>query len=234
MKIALGLVLTVGLSLPATAQIYPEPAPDNPRLQTIAYDPAQPVVITMLPETPVTVMLEPGETINSVTPGFGQDYRVRVSSEMNSFVVMPVHEAREGTLDVITAQRDYRFLLRVEDGYSAGLVVRFVDELAAPVPPNDLPDTQEPMQTWGYRMKGDNEVRPLDITDNGLRTHITYAPSQALPAVFAIGPTGKEEVVNGYMRDGLFVLDRVYDELVFRIDRDKATARRNNKPEVGE
>ena len=56
---------------------------------------------------------------------------------------------------------------------------------------------------------------------------IEYAPGQSLPAVFAIGPTGDEEVVDGYMRDGLFVIDRVHEELVFRIDKAKATARRH-------
>ena len=70
------------------------------------------------------------------------------------------------------------------------------------------------------------------MTDDGLKTRITYAPGQALPAVFAIGPSGEEEVVNGYMRDDIFVIDRVYGELVFRIDREKATARRNDTPEA--
>jgi type IV secretion system protein VirB9 len=45
--------------------------------------------------------------------------------------------------------------------------------------------------------------------------------------VFAIGPTGDEQVVDGYMRDGLFVIDRVHEELVFRIDKAMATARRS-------
>lgn len=203
-------------------------------MQTIYYDASQPVVLTMLPETPLTVMLRPGETITSVTPDAGQNYRIRVSSDLSSFVVLPLLDAPEGTLDVVTGQRSYRFMLRVEEGYSAGLVVRFVDQTVMPDAYQDTPPDPGPVQTWGYRLKGDTEVRPAGITDNGVTTQITYAPDQALPAVFAIGPTGDEEVVNGYMRGDLFVIDRVYEELVFRIDRDKATAQRNEKPEAGE
>ena len=80
-------------------------------------------------------------------------------------------------------------------------------------------------------MRGDRAVRPADLSDDGYKTRITYAPGQVLPAVFAIGPTGEEEVVNGYMRGDVFVIDRVYGELVFRIDKEAATARRNEAPE---
>jgi type IV secretion system protein VirB9 len=42
--------------------------------------------------------------------------------------------------------------------------------------------------------------------------------------VFGIGFNGEEEVVDGYMRDGVFTIDRVYGELVFRIDKKRARA----------
>jgi len=50
--------------------------------------------------------------------------------------------------------------------------------------------------------------------------------------VFGIGYNGEEEVVDGYMRDGVFTIDRVYGELVFRIDKKRARARRLGR--VGE
>jgi hypothetical protein len=47
-----------------------------------------------------------------------------------------------------------------------------------------------------------------------------------LPAVFSIGADGREMLVDGAMRDGQYVLDRVHTSLVFRIDRSVAKARR--------
>ncbi|TCD04346.1 hypothetical protein EYB45_08915 [Erythrobacteraceae bacterium CFH 75059] len=92
---------------------------------------------------------------------------------------------------------------------------------AMPLPPQPaLP------QARLYRLSGDGAVRPLRVTDDGVRTTVAFAPEQALPAVFAIGPTGEELVVNGYMRGDAYVIDRIHDQLVFRIDRARATARR--------
>ena len=85
---------------------------------------------------------------------------------------------------------------------------------------------------WVWRMRGDRSVRPAWVADNGTSTMIAFAPGQALPAVFAIGPTGAEEVVNGHMRGTTYVIDRVYDQLVFRIDADRASARRPVTPET--
>ena len=107
------------------------------------------------------------------------------------------------------------------------------NEYGAPVAydPGPIRLTESSDETWGYRLRGDREVQPQDITDDGIRTRIIFAPEQSLPAIFAIGPTGDEQVVDGYMRDGIFVIDRVWEELVFRIDKEKATARRNREPE---
>ncbi len=209
------------------AQTTPQPGADTPRIQSVQFIPGSPVLLTMLPETPITVLLEPGEYITGVTPGEGDDFRIRVSSDRNSFMILPTEIARMGTLDIGTRGRSYNFSLRVEPSHSAALLVRFIEsthDYAAEADPR-------PLQSWRYRLRGDREVRPASLFDDGIKTRITYAPGQALPAVFAIGPTGEEEVVNGYMRDGVFVIDRVYGELVFRIDKDKATARRNDTPE---
>ncbi len=98
--------------------------------------------------------------------------------------------------------------------------------LGPPLPLPGLPG--EPR--WLYRIGGDRAVRPAQVTDNGRQTAILFPPDQALPAVFAIGPTGDEEVVNGYMRGEAYVIDRVYERLVFRIDEARATARRADEP----
>ena len=147
-------------------------------------------------------------------------------------MVLPTPGASAGKLDIATQTRNYSFVLRVEPSYAAALVVRFVDENRLDAQAASIADQAPvPLGTWHYRLRGDRTVRPADLSDDGYKTRITYAPGQALPAVFAIGPTGEEEVVNGYMRGDVFVIDRVYSELVFRIDKEKATAQRDAAPE---
>lgn len=92
------------------------------------------------------------------------------------------------------------------------------------MPALHIDPTQPQAATWS--MKGDRSIRPARIRDDGSRTYLEWRPEQPLPAVFAISPTGAEEVVDGYMRGEVFIIDRVHARLVFRIDRDKAVASR--------
>ncbi len=64
-----------------------------------------------------------------------------------------------------------------------------------------------------------------------MRTFIEWHDQQAIPAVFAIDDRGDELLVDGYVRDGLYVIDAVHRTLLFRLDRQTARASRNhNRP----
>lgn len=228
MRILLAAASLVALGSPLLAQVFPMPGPETPRIQTADWRPGEALVLTALPQTALTVMLEPGETIQRATLGGSPAWEVAVSAEADSFQITPFAGAEPANLTVQTDRRAYNFLLETGDGIQAAYLVRLQFGGGTPVPP--LQSGQSPTDLtgldWSYRLRGDPSVRPASIRDNGAKTVIEYAPGQALPAVFAIGPTGDEEVVDGYMRDGLFVIDRVHEELVFRIDKAKATARR--------
>jgi type IV secretion system protein VirB9 len=75
-----------------------------------------------------------------------------------------------------------------------------------------------------YKLSGDKALRPAAIDDDGVHTYIAWGPDQTLPAIFAIDDKGNETLVNGMTRDGRFVIDAVANKLVFRIDRQTATA----------
>ena len=216
----------------ANAQTPPYPSGESPRIQTAYYEPNGSTLITMLPSTLVTVLFQPGETISDVSPNDNEDFRVRVASDRNSLVILPSKGAKGGNLLVTTPGRSYSFDLRVEESDAAALLVRIVDENLATQGMMPSGADYASSKVWNYKMRGDREVRPEKVSDDGSKTRIVYNPGQALPAVFAIGPTGEEEVVNGFMRDGEFVIDRVYEVLIFRIDRNKAKATRNKLPGV--
>ena len=77
-----------------------------------------------------------------------------------------------------------------------------------------------------YRLSGARELRPQEIGDDGIHTYLHWAPEQELPAVFALNARGEEEMVDGYMRDDVFTIDRINAKLVFRIDKRVARAER--------
>lgn len=77
-----------------------------------------------------------------------------------------------------------------------------------------------------YRLSGAAELRPQAIADDGVHTYLRWGPEQELPAVFAFNSRGEEEMVDGYMRDDIFTIDRINTRLVFRIDKRVARAER--------
>ncbi|WP_298303448.1 TrbG/VirB9 family P-type conjugative transfer protein [uncultured Erythrobacter sp.] len=228
MKSSLAILLLAFSVSAASAQTFPTPNPDNPRIQSAPWSEGQPVIVTALPESTLTVILEPSEQVTRATLSGNRAWDISVPTERNSIQITPQAGALAANLTVQTDARTYEFVLEVDEGLMGAYLVKLQYEPAMPLeewigegPIDNL--------TWGYRLRGDKEVRPQSIRDNGSKTVITYAPDQALPAVFAVGPTGDEEVVDGYMRGDVFVIDRVHKELVFRINRDKATAKRNQR-----
>ena len=75
-------------------------------------------------------------------------------------------------------------------------------------------------------MSGAQALRPSSISDDGRHTYIEWPRDRTLPAVYSINPEGRESLVNGAMRDDLFVIDAVASKLVFRIDDNVARADR--------
>lgn len=233
-----GLAL-LSMGAPLASQTFPTRGPETPCIQSAQWRPDEQLVLTALPQTALTVMLEPGERIQRATLGGSPAWQVAISAEEDSFQVTPGPGAVPASLSIETDRRAYSFLLETGDGLQAAYLVWLQfgpAQSANQAPANSLVQPfaeaiADLETTW--RLRGDRAVRPVSIRDNGMKTVIEYAPGQALPAVFAIGPTGDEEVVDGYMRDGLFIIDRVHQELVFRIDRAKATATRSARPAAG-
>ena len=77
-----------------------------------------------------------------------------------------------------------------------------------------------------YRLSGATELRPAEISDDGVHTYIRWMGDQDLPAVFTLNRQGEEEMLDGYMREGVYTIDRINARLVFRIDRRTARADR--------
>ena len=91
------------------------------------------------------------------------------------------------------------------------------------------PDTDVGPQVTSYRVSGEKSLQPWRINDDGVHMYLEWSDEQALPAVFALNAIGEEEIVDGYMRQGIFTIDRVHVRLVFRIGKKRARAERVNR-----
>lgn len=231
MRLVAALVLA---AFPAgvAAQVSPTPG-DDPRVQTVAYDPDQSVRLVAFPNGSLTVMLLRGEQIQRIRLSNPMAFDATAIGANDSVLITPLRPDGASDLLVDTGLRRYEFEVATGEGLAAAYLVRFISEADSPI------DTDRPARaaipetmTGRYRLSGEDALLPSRIGDDGTRTYLEWDAYQSLPAVFGIGFNGEEEVVDGYMRDGVFTIDRVYGELVFRVDKKRARARRTEK--VGE
>jgi type IV secretion system protein VirB9 len=218
-------LLIFGAAAPLCAKVTPVPGPDDPRLQTLVQPDGQRARLVAFPEASLTLIMRRGERIQRVSLSDGSMFRVALTGDNDSISITPLRAGAMATLSLQTNVGNHEFDLETGRGLAAAYVVRMVSQ-TTPIPseirqsiPIDLAS-----MTGRYRLKGDRSLRPRQIADDGAKTYIEWADKQSIPAVLGIGATGEEEVVPGYMRGGIFTIDRVYPELVFRIDRHRTTA----------
>jgi type IV secretion system protein VirB9 len=224
-------VLTA-LAAPAAAQVEPPPAAaGDPRIQTVAYDADQVVLLQGAPGYLITVEFGADEQIENVAVGDSGAWQVTPNRRGDYLFVKPV-QAVSTNMTVVTSARTYLFELAPLYGPSPQMAytVRFsypasqAESIADEAPTGEVQGS--------YRVSGAPALRPSRIADDGRHTYIEWPRDRALPAVYAIDSEGRESLVNGAMRDDLFVIDAIASRLVFRIDRHVARAERI-KPRKG-
>lgn len=227
---ALFFTTVLALATPTQAQVAPTPSVDDPRLQMAEYQPGAPIRLVAFPDSSLMLVFHRGEAIERVVVSDGSAFRAAVVGNGDTVEVSPFRVGAVAELRVQTDQHAYQFNLETGNGLAAAFLVRLVDGAearATTAAAQPLPGAA----TWTYRVTGDRAVRPDKLLDDGERTYLEWDKNRALPAVFGIGPGGSEELVAGYMRDGTFVIDRIYPRLVFRFDKEIATATRGERQE---
>lgn len=230
MRGALALV-AVCYSSCAAAQLSPALGMDDPRLQTVIPAPGIPLHLTAFPDAPLTLLVQSGDSIRTAHVIGNAPFDAVVVGHQDALSIRARAPQARGTINLTTAHSVYTIEVETGTGLRAAYVVRMVDRPPQPAFSASGPVISAPT-TSHYRFAGSHDLEPSDIRDDGRKTYIRWRADQALPAVLAIGPTGGEEIVNGYMRGDVFTIDRVYSELVFRIDKTKAEARREAQATV--
>jgi len=78
------------------------------------------------------------------------------------------------------------------------------------------PDPSGPNTNTNYSMRGDAELAPLAIFDDGNFTYIKFADNGDLPSIFSVDRNQEESVLNYFHQDGYLVVDHVGKQFTFR------------------
>lgn len=221
------LALLALIATPAFAQVSPQSGAGDPRIQSVEYHADQVVMIQAAPGYQVSVEFAPDERIDNVALGDSSAWQATPNKRGDHLFVKPVQGGVSTNMTVLTDQRTYAFELRGLYGPQPDMAytVRFRYPGTATADGSEAAAGTQP-QRGRYRLSGDRAIRPSGIDDDGAKTYIEWAAESPLPAVYSVDAGGKESLVNGNMRDGIFVIDSVVPRLVFRLDRQIARAAR--------
>jgi len=218
------LALALAASAPAAAQIRPQPGAGDPRIQVIDYDPNQVIQIQAAPGYQVTLEFGSDEQIQNVAVGDSGAWQVSANRAGGHIFLKPLQPIPTN-MTVVTSQRVYAFELVPMSGPSPEMAywVRFRYPGAATAQQSA---SAELIVEGRYRLSGEASLRPSRISDDGQHTYIEFPRDAAIPAIYAVDERGSESLVNGMMRDDLYVIDAVVQRIVFRIDQHVAHATR--------
>ena len=218
-------VALILLCTAATAQVRPEPTGGDPRLQAVDYRRDQVVTIEGTAGYQITIALAPDEQVQNVAVGDSGAWQVSANRSGNLLFVKPVQDGIDTNMTVVTNARFYAFDLISARGDSSPYEVRF--RYPEEHKEGALAETVKiPALVGRYRLSGSKALKPSGIGDDGEKTYIEWPEDAPLPAIFILDSGERERLANGGMRGNVYVIDSVHDRLRFRIDREKAEARR--------
>ena len=79
------------------------------------------------------------------------------------------------------------------------------------------PDPYAPGANTDYGMKGDAELAPTLIFDDGEFTYIKFAKGADIPAMFSVDKNRKESVINHHSRHDFIVIENVEKQITLRL-----------------
>lgn len=205
------------------AEIMPHALSGDPHIQSVTYDPQNVVSLHVASGYATTIQFSSDERIETVTVGNSASWAVQVNHRADHLVVKPISFPSTTNLTVLTDQRTYNFTLY--GGMSDGGVAPYMLSFTYPAPPVETANTLPPSASH-YRLHGDRALWPASIRDDGKNTTIVWSADTTLPAVYRQDVNDQHALVNQVSSGGAYVIEGVYDHLIFIRGHAKARADR--------
>ncbi|WP_242416506.1 TrbG/VirB9 family P-type conjugative transfer protein [Sphingomonas panni] len=221
-----GILLAALLAAsPVAAQVMPMLGMGDPRLQSMDFRPDQVIRLTGAVGYQITVELAPDETVRSIALGDSSAWAASTDRGGNRLFLKALLADVATNMTVITDVRTYAFDLQgtADAGMTSPYLVRF---RYPSVVANTSGDPVMGEMTGSYLLRGDRALRPVAISDDGIHTYIEWPADALLPATYVGQADGSETLANGQMRGRYYVLDSVDTNLIFRLDKRVAKAKR--------
>lgn len=238
---ALAVLLASAPALVLAAET-PQPGPVDPRIRTIGYDPDQVVTLHGYLGYQLTLEFGDDERIENVAIGDSLAWQVTPNKRATLLFLKPVDRRASTNMVVVTSRRRYTFdLISTSNGAGGSLygrapyVVKFRYPQEAPavvvsLPPKPEPPAPDPAYNFAYSYVGARSNLPVRVFDDGHDTFFEWSPKTAVPAVFVVGPDGRESLVDTFAKGRYVVAGQVAAQFVLRNGREMTLVNNDAQP----
>lgn len=221
------IAATIALAAPLPALAAPAApasgAAVDKRIRTVLYNENAIVRLTGRLGFQTVIEFDPNERIENVSIGDSIGWQVTPNRRATLLFLKPV-EPSATNMTVVTTSRRYVFDLKVADpdtpSEASVYVLRFryppAPEPPKAAPPPPPPPAPPPVINDRYSQKGSTKISPTRIWDDGRVTYFEFSDLTEPPAIAAIGPDGREGLVNTRTDGRITIADVVATGFVLR------------------
>ncbi len=220
----------VGLCLVMTfaqAESLPQGTVTDSRVKLLVYNTNQVYKLVAYYGYQIDIQLADAEEIKTIAAGDSVGWQI-VGSGQHIFIKPMANDARTN-LSIITTKRTYIFDLSSRSPERRGTIaylVRFrypeLDATSALV--SSAANTYAPRFNFEYKISGSHAIEPRRVFDDGQFTYFQFDRKLEMPAIFVVGPDGKEGLVNYRIEGPYVVVERLADFYTLRAGKQTATA----------
>jgi type IV secretion system protein VirB9 len=227
---ALALCGATAFGQESAPQAPSKPAAVDSRIRTITYDPGRIVTLRGYLGYQMMISFDPDERIENVSIGDSMAWQVTPNRRATLLFLKPVEPNAATNMTVVTTLRRYAFELRASEASGPTdpnivyeLRFKYLDKTPPAPPAPAAKEEEEPARdlNFSYKVKGSKGMTPTRVFDDGRFTYFEFPQGLDSPAIFVIGPTGQEELVNNQVRGRYDVVDVVAKQFVLRYGKGK-------------
>lgn len=227
------------IAFSANATIKPTPISKDGHIMSVQYDRNEVIEIPIGIGVSTLIQLEDDEEVaendHKAGAGLGDLKAWQVDIRGNNIFIKPIARNPDTNMVIVTNKRTYALSLKSSAKGKAGYIIRFN------YPDSRLAEEQLALKNSlaiqnkiasskgeatknigkinmkGYFMRGDSELAPKKMWDDGRFTYLQYPNSKDLPAVYRILPDGKEILVNTHIDKDVMVLQETAKGYMLRL-----------------
>jgi len=207
----------------AYAEVTPQSDAGDPHIKVATYDANQVYRVNALQGYITSIQFGADEKILSVNIGDSSSWLVSVQNDIVN--LKPTTDHPETNMNVLTTRGAYQFLLTAparadvsQPQKNTAFLLRFrypdqnKNALSAANPP-----TSEPRVKNGhYSARGNPDVAPLSVFDDGKFTYFYFGDHKDIPAIFTVDQQKNESLVNFHLENHYVVVETVSRQFTLR------------------